>query len=269
MKQFKLRIRYTGGDADQNRLDLYDGTQSIHGFAQTIQIATHALINGQIVSRATALKNSHFYVTGTKKGSLVFEIVAVIEKYPALATLAAPAFYDFLKYCFKNACGVLDSKPQHSTIRKQFERKEPFIDQLSETLEGSLQRAHKPLQNGVTEITLESTSEKIMTFNKETLDWVTSREISEVVADTIGNVTRYNAVSSNGRAYIRSEEKILPFRLSADFPESKKTLITWSLHKYNNGVKDNLEFYFQSVESARGTTKRIILVDCATRNDLI
>ena len=37
---FSLRLHFSGGDADAHMLDAYDGSTSLHGFAQALQIAT-------------------------------------------------------------------------------------------------------------------------------------------------------------------------------------------------------------------------------------
>ena len=52
MSEFKLKFRYEHGSADQSRLDLYDGAVSLNGIARAMTIATHALINREVRTRA-------------------------------------------------------------------------------------------------------------------------------------------------------------------------------------------------------------------------
>jgi hypothetical protein len=230
MRDIKISIHYSGGEADNNRLELYDGTLSFHGVAQSLQIALHALLNGEIVSRATALKNSTLYVTKTRKESFIFEIVAFIEKYPAMTTISTPIVLGFLKHAYSLACGK-DSKIEHPKLKKQFERREPFFDELAEVMEGSLQRAHKPIEGGIKKISISGGTNPIITLDKNTKEWVDTNKISESTKQGEGNVTRYNVISGNGRLYLKSKRKIVPFRLSAEFPELKKQVLTWSLHE--------------------------------------
>jgi len=50
LAKHKLRIRYTGGLADENSLPGYDGITSLSGMTRAIHIATHAYMTGETVS---------------------------------------------------------------------------------------------------------------------------------------------------------------------------------------------------------------------------
>lgn len=58
-----LKLRFSGPTVESNGLDLYDGANSFYGFAQAIQIVTHAYMTKEVVSRATALKGRSFILT--------------------------------------------------------------------------------------------------------------------------------------------------------------------------------------------------------------
>lgn len=262
-----LRLRYQGGTADQSEMDLYDGSTSLQGFSQALQIATHAFLNGEIVSRATALKGAKMYLHPLRRGSVLVEIVAVIEQYPATSTLVGTftgqALYDFLKVVLSKASGILSTNPETAKVRSALERDEPFFDELAETLEGSLQRGHRVIGEGVNHVTLERPRAPLVTFNRDTKDWVTSRKESPRTEVVHGNVTRYNSVSRNGRAYIHELGRIVPFRPDGDFPSSKFGLLTWSLHGSNLDLQNRLAFEVKHIRSARGETKRLLLSDCS------
>lgn len=95
----KLLVRHSGGDADEGMLDLYDGATSIQGFAQAIQIATHAFRTGETTSRATAMRGAKIYMKSARRGSYLTELVVLFEAYPSTSTIiaatTAPPFYDF------------------------------------------------------------------------------------------------------------------------------------------------------------------------------
>jgi hypothetical protein len=260
---FGIKLRFEGGDADDHLLELYDGTSSLHGFAQALQITTHAYLHGQVYSKATALKGATLYLKAARPGSLVTDLIAKIEKYPPTVSVSAGSFYDFMRLTFARATGNLDAKAETAYVQRLLENDEPFFDDLSETLEGSLQRAHRAIEKGgVDRVILERPrGEELGVFNKETCLWVNTREEKPDVFELTGNVTRYNSVTGNGRAYVNEVGRIVPFRLSEDFSFGKRGRLTWSLHGSAINVSHQLDIQARKVESSHGDVKRLILVD--------
>lgn len=176
--------------------------------------------------------------------------------------MAGAAFYDFVKFSLSKAVGLLNVQPETPSIKKKLENDEIFFDRLAETLEGSFQRAHRAVDNGVRQITVERPRSKLVVFDQKTSQWVSTREISSTVFEYTGNITRYNSISRNGRAYVCELNKVVPFRPAQDFPDSKLGFLTWSLHGDNTAGKKDLKFWVSRVESARGDVKRLLLHDC-------
>lgn len=261
LARYALKLRFSGTTVEKNGLDLYDGSSSFYGFAQALQIATHAYMTKEIVSRATALKGAQMYFEAPRRGSVLFDIVTVLEKYPTTAGLAGAAFYDFIKFSLSKAVGKLTVKAETPAIQKLDELDNTFFDQLAETLEGSLRRAHRSIDNGVHHVTLERPRSTLITFDVETSAWVNTRDENPDVEEFSGNITRYNSLSGNGRAFVRELERVVPFRPSDTFPVSKKGHLTWSLHGDNIRASKELKFKASKIESARGEAKRLILAD--------
>ncbi|MEQ9039192.1 MAG: hypothetical protein RIE24_12650 [Silicimonas sp.] len=271
----KFKIRFDGGIANKNLLPLYDGTTSIQGIGQSLQIATHAFMTGEIVTRATALRGAHFVIRPARPGSFIVEVIAVIEAYPAMSgivtAIGAPVFYDFIKTAFRRATGDLDAEPETAHLKKIYSRREPpplqkppaDLDELAETLEGSLQRAHRPIGGGegVATIEINTPRQQLIELNANTKDWVNTREEAIGVEVFTGNVTRYNSLSRNGRAYIDQLDRVLPMRPGPDYNSGDLPLLTWSLHGSNAGLPKKLQFRARRVSSANGRVKRLLLVD--------
>jgi len=258
----RFKIRYTGGDADENQIPFYDGSTSINGICQALQITTHAYINDAVISRATALRGAKFYLRPAKSGSFLVEVVAFIEQYPASAAIAAPVFYDFIKLAWSKATGLLDTEPDTSSVRRLLDRDEPYFDELAETLEGSLQRAHRPIGEGVRGITLEQARKPLLNLTSETKDWVNTADELPQIETLEGNVTRFNSVTRNGRVYLDDLQRIVPFKPAPEFPPARFGYLTWSLHGSNTDLLSRLELDVKRVRAANGRTKRVILMDC-------
>lgn len=267
-----LRLKYRGGVADESVLSLYDGTTSLQGFAQSLQIVTHAFLNDEVVSRATALKGASLMFRPPRAGSVVFEVIALIERYPvtstAAVTLGAPVYYDFLKLAYRKACGLFEQEPDTPYVRNLVDKQEPFFDELAENLEGSLQRAHRPVGDTVSGVTLERPRSVLLGFDEETKDWVNTSEENPISEIMTGNMTRFNSVTRNGRVFVDQLGRIVPIRPDEDFPAGRLPLLTWSLHGSNSSdLPKKLELNVKRVNSASGKTKRLLLSDCRRIED--
>lgn len=276
LAEHRIRIRYTGGLANTSSLPAYDGATSIDGITRAISIATHAYMTGEVVSRATALRGASMLLKPARQGSFIFDIVALLEAYPATSSAAiaisAAPFYDFLKVAFRRATGLLDAEPETAHLRKIYDRKEPpalmkppaDLDELAETLEGSLQAAHRPIgpEGTIQKIEIGSPRQNLINFDNETKDWVNTRDHADKLTVYQGNVTRYNALSRNGRAFIDQLERVLPVRPDGDFPAGDLAFLTWSLHGSNIGARNKLLLRARTVTSASGKVKRLLLADC-------
>lgn len=276
LAEHKLKIRYEGGLADQNALPAYDGATSIDGITRAVHIALHAYMTGEVTTRATALRNASVLIKPARPGSFVFDLVVLIEAYPATSAaataLGAPMLYDFLKTAFKRATGSLDAEPETPALRKLYERKEPpplkkppvDFDELSEVLEGSLQDAHRPIgaEGTIGTITIGSPKQELVTFDDNTKDWVNTREEAVRLEMLRGNITRYNALSRNSRVFVEDLGRVVPMRPDADFLVGELPLLTWSLHGSNIGVPAKLDLQVRRVSSASGKVKRLLLSHC-------
>lgn len=274
--QASLKITYLGGDADNHRLKFYDGSTSIQGFSQALHIATHAYVNGKSISKAPALKGAELYMKSLRPGSVIGEIVVLINQNPGLslaaggifATYTANPFYDFIKMLFSKANGLIDYEPETVTVSKALERHEPFFDNVAEIMEGSLQRVHRPIGEGIDLISIGRPRSDLITLNQATKDWVNSQETAPNEDVLTGNVTRYNAITRNGRIYIDQLNRIVPFRIDESFPLSLLTTLTWSLHGSNSGVAGTQEFpkkltlTAKKVVTSSSRVKRIIITNC-------
>ncbi|WP_298959452.1 hypothetical protein [uncultured Roseibium sp.] len=277
---FSIKVSYEGGIADENRLDLYDGSTSIQGVAQAMQIATHAFVNGKLITKAPAIKGARLYLKPSKPGSFLVELGVLITEDPQralalggiFAAYTAAPFYDFVKMIFRKANGMQDEEPDTPAVRRALERQEPFFDDVAEVMEGSLQRTHRPIGDGIDQIRIGRPRSNLIVLNEHSKDWVNTRDITPVTNNLSGNVTRYNSVTRNGRVYVDQLSRIVPFRLGENFPLGVIGALTWSLHGSNSGVggtqelPKKLRLSAEKVLSASGQVKRIILSDCSRAN---
>jgi hypothetical protein len=276
LAEHRIKVRYTGGLADQNALPAYDGATSIDGFTRALHIVTHAYMSGEVTPRATALKRASILLKPARQGSFIYDLVILMEANPATTAaavgLGGPMFYDFIKTAFKRAIGFLDTEPENVSLKRLYERKDPpplqrppvDFDELSEILEGSLQDTHRPIgiEGTIEKISISTPRQELLTFNHATKDWVSTREEAVGLEVFRGNITRYNSLSRNARAYIDELGKVVPIRPDSDFPTGALPFLTWSLHGDTIGGNKKLEIRARRVSSASGKVKRLLVSDC-------
>lgn len=259
---FALKLCFKSDRIDKVGLSLYDGSQSFHGFAKALQLTTHAFLNDETVMRATALRGAELTFSSPRRGSILFDIKAKFTRKPKTAPLNADTYYDFTRVALERATGNLEAEAATKYVQQKLEQDEPFFDELSEKLEGSLQHAHRSIDVEGAIVSLDRPRSSLITFDQATSSWVHSREIDQTSREFKGNMTRFNTKTGNGRAYIRELNKIMPVRKSESFNEANKRFLTWSLHGDNVSTDKDLIFTGKMVKSSSGEPKRIILDDC-------
>jgi hypothetical protein len=260
-----LKITYRGGEADNGRLDLYDGADSIFGFAKTLQIATHAFVKGHITKAAPALKGANLYIQPPSAGSFIETISVLISDPNFMAGLSTGvvtnAFYDFLKISIGRAAGIFLS-PETPAIRQRLDADEPFFDELADVLEGPLREAHRTIEMSGGTISLERPRSSLLKFDIDSLDWVKTRDEDEASETRTGTVTRFNIISHNGRIFDKTEARTIPFKRADTLNSSSVLLLSKSLDDANNRLPGVLEFEVKPIRSARGVIKRFVLMSC-------
>ncbi|GET23371.1 hypothetical protein [Prolixibacter denitrificans] len=241
MAEIKFSIKYTGGKADEHKLDLYDAGASIHGLAKALAISTHALITeGEVRSKGDSIPNVKFYLHPPQKGSFV-ELVSVFFENTAVqvvgASVITAAFWDMIAYTWKSAVGK-EYQPKERIPKEISTKNELFTQEIANVLERPLQQLHRPiLHNHDVKIEIRRPRiGKIIEFDNDTLNYVYSKNEVGIQENISGNVTKYNILSGYGRFYDDEEGRTIPFNLSNDLSVRMKELLTWSLH---NTVRDN------------------------------
>jgi len=276
LSEHRIKVTYTGGLADQNTLPGYDGATSIDGVTRALHIVTHAYMTGEVTSRATALRNATILLKPARQGSFVYELIVLIEAYPAttgaVGAIGGQMFYDFVKTAFRRATGSLDAEPETTSLQRLYERKDPpplkvppvDLDELSETLEGSLQAAHRPIgsEGTIQRISIGTPRNELVSFDDNTKGWVNTRDAATGIEWLRGNVTRYNSLSRNARVFVDQLQRVVPVRPDADFAAGDLPFLTWSLHGSNIGSPNKLDMRVRRVTAASGKVKRLLLVGC-------
>lgn len=264
MKKINFKISYYYGDADSGRLDMYDASVSLQGFAKALSITTHALLNdGEIRKKGNIINGAKLYISPSRKGSFEELITLVIENPFAAAvgtSVISNVFYDLIKWTWSK---TLDQSytPKTAQIKKLKERVEPFIGEMEEALEIPLEQAHRPIKK-CTDMVIAINRNRagtVVKLDAETLKSVSIQTEQTIIRNVTGNVTRYNIISGIGRFYDDSLRRTVSFKLEENASSSQRRRITWSLHYAQEPGQGKISLDVKRVVSAKGVVRRYLV----------
>lgn len=262
--EIKFTIRYTGGDADNHRLDLYDAAASIQGLAKALAISTHALISeGDIRRKGDSIPHVKFYLHPPQKGSFV-EMVSVFFETPAVqvvgSSVIVAAFWDMINFTWRHASGTTP-EAQERIPKKIIKENELFTQEISDALELPLQQIHRPILHD-SNVKIEIRRPRmgtILEFNNETLNHVYLSPESALQTNILGNVTKYNIISGYGRFYDNSLKRTIPFHLDKKMTTHQKGILTKSLHFAGQQGLGKILLDARVIKNKIGSVKRYII----------
>lgn len=272
-KELKFILKYTGGKAEENVLNLYDAAASMHGLAKALAITSFALLNdGKVRKKGDGIPDVDFYLEPSKKGSFI-EIITIAFQQPAVQILGtsvlAATFWDFINFTWREATGREAVTTEYKT-RRLLEQNETLSEEISHALEIPLQQLHKPIQrdrNITIEIKRPRSAIPILKFNQNTLDYVMSESEPEECENIIGNITKYNILSGIGRFYDDRLGKTVSFHSSSALDEEGKNTLSWSLHLSNQAKKGKISITADAIKSNSGHLKRYIIKNAERQNN--
>ena len=266
-KEIKFKIKYEGGDADKNRLELYDAGVSIHGVARAIAISMHAFLNnGAIRSRVEKISGAKIYIQPSRQGS--FEELIIIAINSDLVSgigvsVAATASWEFIKWSWAKATGQDVEEPTSRHAKKILKQNDDLEAELVIALEKPLEQFHRPLASNEDmriSVTRHQTTDSIH-FDQQTLAHVETTTESSLSYNIVCNVTRYNILSGNGRFYDDQLEKTISFGLDSEVSAGEKQILTWSMSQRTKGKDGKIIVDANRIVNKRGETKRYVVVE--------
>ncbi|MBA3755942.1 MAG: hypothetical protein H0X02_06830 [Nitrosomonas sp.] len=149
MTILNFKISYHNGDASDGRLDMYDASFSLQGFAKALSITTHALLNdGEIKKKGNRIDGAKTYINPSRKGSFEELVTLVIDNKEASAigiSVIGAVFYDLIKWTWSKTLDLI-YVPETPHVKRLENRIEPFIGEMEEALEIPLEQAHRPIR---------------------------------------------------------------------------------------------------------------------------
>src|SRR5687767_14802688 len=106
-----FKLKFEGQAADSNLIEGYDGAAALRGFQRSLALTTHAVLNGNIIVQAPALKGATIYLSPPASGSWEQTAIVLIGGLWALNNVSKDSpighlLYSAYDYVIKSATGA-------------------------------------------------------------------------------------------------------------------------------------------------------------------
>jgi len=266
VKEVNLILRLEGGVADEGLLDIYDAANTITGLARAVNLVAHSFSNNEEVrTKNQSAKGAQAFVHSSRKGCFEEQVdIRFDEKIAKKVgnTVLVSVFWDYLTWVLSNSVG-LEIKPTTSYVKKIAEKNELFIHEISDALESPMLLIHRAIvrDENVKVFFNRPRVGDTLSLGSETLDYVTTREVSAGSEYIVGNVTKVNILSHFGRLFSDEEDKVVSFALAHPDDHRLKGLSLKSMQEHNDGLPGKVHLRVRKIISAHGVVKRYIVED--------
>lgn len=265
----KLSLRYVDGKNQFDYLDMYYGAESLFEFSRFLRIALHALVNNEVIEKATLSKGFSLELSHSKKSSYIQDIIlfAHQQKDNILVGIGGGALYDLLKWSVYNALGKGKEYFDKITNRKAKQAITKLIENNAEVdlelvLEKILRKSLSPVKSQLLNIELSiGRNKEIYTFTEDELNYLETEVIESEIEVVSAMITRFNARTGTGRLALSQDGKSYGFTPENVLSDKKKILLANNLSLYTQGAEISIKVKLQKVLGVNKKLKRYILVD--------
>lgn len=277
-----LEISFEGALSDEHKIDLYDISRSMMGFHRSLAITTNLLINENIITKSTSLKNAYIYTLPFEEGSLKMKIVIGLGSALGAALMAPQnsmlghlvfSAYDYVvseslgyHVDYEKSLGKLysENKNKNIPIIQQHQ-----LDLVIEKCSNSIKDMHRPIYKSETaektlikgfldDEELKFSSE----LNIETFNFLNEEVLKEKVFSVTGIITSFNANSYSGRIEIPEIDRPIPFKLDNEVKTDEnfeKIIESLKNKTLKNVTPTKVTMDVQVVQTKKGRIKTYIV----------
>jgi hypothetical protein len=242
--EINLSVRFTGGEAQENKIDFYDGSESLFGFSRALLLSTSYLLTGKVNFQAPSVKGAKVYMLTSRPGSFE-QIIQLVIQNPAAAAfglVTGQRLWAFTKSVLTKSVGQPDESDS-DFVKSIQGQKEADLDSLNEAVTSPIKMAHRFVgaDHSSKKISFGSVSDRIV-LDERTRDYLFIRTVESKFTDFTGNISSYNIHRKTGRIFDLELGRTVPFAFDKEGRTSADTTpITWSIDQNNRGLPGHIE----------------------------
>lgn len=210
--EFDFSILYDTGEKKFDGLDMYYGSRSMQGVAETIVIATHGIVNERYISKTNAAKGfkssfkSSFEGSFKQRFKITFTNPKTINK---IIDITPKSYIELLKHAIHEAIGTpteLTRRGSKKTFEKMY-----FSEDITHRLFPALKEVHTPIKHQGYKATLFAAQTPLADFNKKSLEYLEEEIVSPAREILVASISRFNARTGTGRLITEINEDSYSF----------------------------------------------------------
>ncbi len=249
----QFALSYTGSNADEHEIDLYDVAYALVGFQRSLALTTHLVLNGEIITQSPSLKGAQIYALPPEDGSWVIKAGVVVSAVYALGTAPSNtplghlvhSVYDYVvseslgfHVDYGKSLGQLFDEQKEKTKSDVPKLRESQVDSLIEKCSFALKEIHRPIygsSNSAVGASITSTysgrSKPLRAqFSMDTYNFIRETYVSKRPEVIEGRISSYNSNTFKGRIFVKAEGRPVAFELAENARNDRAVrLITNSL----------------------------------------
>jgi hypothetical protein len=257
-----LILKYEGDDADDHRLDVQLGGESLAGIGHALTLISHYAATGKVRQRAPYSEETRFYFTATQKGSIEWLIQTCINNPEAIMVgLGVNGITELVKYVFSRAVGKAP-KINHNVVKALDEHRSGDLEALIEAVEPSLKRGHRVIGTSAQQITIVNgnNNQVLVGFDPGSKAYLED-DIDGGQSTQDVSISSLNVNSRYGRAYFGDLKRTVPFRVDRDASARTMTQLSKALDNYAKKTGRTVNITFTRIEATDERLKRIVIHD--------
>lgn len=258
-----MRISFSGAEADEHRLEAYEGLKSLDGLVRVATIAAHYAATGEVRFRAPYSELLQTQISGTRNGSFEFVFDQLSRFADAVQGAAARTKAEAI---FSRLISRGTGQASDAELRVDDEVIPPGdIDAMTEAAEAAISNAHRWIDRDEKAIRIIDGDEHTE-INMGTKAYIEQENVGELQFQDV-SVAALNVNSGAGRVYFRDLGRTVPFAISRDASARTVANLSTSLSRYANKMGDTVNITFRTVEHIDGRVKKILIFDCFEARD--
>ncbi|SIO29038.1 hypothetical protein [Vannielia litorea] len=261
----KQRLKFSGGDADNHKVDAYAAAQSLEGIVWALTIITHYGVSGKLRQRGDLSSSVRIFITPPKRGSVFYGLEVWIQENAFLAGMVGgyavntvtPFINGLVSYVLNASLTGIRQIP-HGAKKYIGRLKDDEVDDLIARVEPPLTRAHAAIGKSVDLLQLTYRTKDLATLDLDSKRYLEARAREDFqTIDT--NITSFNVLTGNGRLYHPDEKQTVPFSLSPQAMLGTPQVLTLSMSQYASGNRGVIRLTAQRVQNIDGRLKQLIV----------
>ena len=255
-----MQVRFNGGEADEHRIELFTGAESLSGIGRVGNLVSHYIATGEVRFRAPYDEAVRFYISGIAEGSLNVAVDQVARLgSDAASAIARTKAARLLRRVVARSIGKAE---EGSLELNDGVVPSGTIDALAETSTPAMLRAHRWIDYGTKSIVIDPDGAQAISLNSETREYLETEEVAENKETQDVSVGALNVNSRNGRVYFHDLGRTVPFFVPRDAEDRTIPNMARYLTQYAEKTGATVNIQFRRVRYVDGRLKRVIVYDC-------